>query len=329
MGVTGASTRPGDGMTDQDRFETLAREGADATEVTRLAAAVRGGETGAARDLAAVWMHGAAAAPGRLAQIYDAAALGWLGRAPKASVMSCALEPGPIPATFWGPFWEMVLAPPGAGPDALAVTQQTAALAGGLDAGFRDLAVSAALTYPGVAEAAAQGFPERFTLDELALAPKGSLGAAFHSLIVDNGFDLEVLDRDALGLADLPPPLDYLNARILQCHDLWHILAGYQTTGLHEVAISGFQAGQFGHNYSAMFLGMVLTKMSFSDAPVLPMMLDIILSAWTHGRESPSLLGLDWPAVWGKIVEDLRTEIGLVAYASPYPADLFEQLRAA
>ena len=316
-------------MVDQGRFETLARMGADTSEMTRLAAALRCGEAGAARDLAALWMHGAAAAPGRVAQIYDASALGWLGTAPKASDISCALDPAPIPAAFWGSFWEMVLAPPGAGPDALAVTQQTAALAGGLDAGFRELAVSAALVYPGVTQAAAQGFPERFTLEDLSRAPSGSLGAAFHSLIVDNGFDLEVLDRDALGLADLPPPLDYLNARILQCHDLWHIVGGYRTTGLHEVAISGFQAGQFGHNYSAMFLGMVLTKLSISEAPVLPMMLDVILSAWTHGRESPSLLGLDWPSVWSKSVEDLRAEIGLVAYLSPYPADLFEQLRAA
>ena len=316
-------------MADQDRFEALAREGADAAEVARVGAAIRGGETGAVRDLAALWMHGAAAAPGRLVQIYDASALGWLGSAPNAAPISCALAPTPIPPGFWGPFWEMVLAPPGAGPDPLGVTQRTAALAGGLGPGFRELAVAAALDYPGVAQAAVQGFPERFTLEALALAPSGSLGAAFHSLIVDNGFDLEVLDRDALGLADLPAPLDYLNARILQCHDLWHILGGYQTTGLHEVAISGFQAGQFGHNYSAMFLGMVLTKMSFSEAPVLPMMLDIILSAWTHGRESPPLLGLDWPVVWGKSVEDLRAEIGLTAYQSPYPADLFEQPRAA
>ena len=316
-------------MTEQDRFETLARGGADINEIARLAAAVRSGESGAARDLAAVWMHGAAAAPGRLAGIYDAAALGWLGTAPKVGAIDCELAPVPIPQEFWGPFWEMVLEAPGAGPDPLGVTQRTAALAGSLDAGFRELAVSAAMAYPGVSEAAGQGFPERFTLEALSRAPAGSLGAAFHSMIVDNGFDLEVLDRDALGLANLPPPLDYLNARILQCHDLWHILAGYQTTGLHEVAISGFQAGQFGHNYSAMFLGMVLTKLSFADAPVLPMMLDVILSAWVHGRESPSLLGLDWPRVWGNSVDDLRAVIGLTAYVSPYPADLFEQLRAA
>ncbi len=59
------------------------------------------------------------------------------------------------------------------------------------------------------------------------------------------------------------------------------------------------------------------------------LMLDTILTAWTHGRQSPALLGVDWPAIWNRGVEEVRAEIGLSAYASPYPADLFEQLRAA
>ena len=312
----------------QVRFERLAQDGAELGAVRSLAAAARAGDAQAVRDLAAFWLHAAAARPEALAQTYDDAALGWLGRAPRAESLAIAGEPVPISPGFWTAFWAMVNDSQAGGDPGL-ITQQTAALTGTLGPILRDRVAQAAMAFPGVAQAAADGYPERFALADLAKAPKGSLGAEFHDLIVDNGFDLEVLDRDALGLADLPPPLDYLNARILQCHDLWHILAGYRTTGLHEVAISGFQAGQFGHHYSAMFLGMVLTKLSFSDAPVLPMMLDIILSAWTHGRESPSLLGLDWPTVWGKSVEDLRAEIGLTSYQSPYPADLFEQLRAA
>ncbi len=59
------------------------------------------------------------------------------------------------------------------------------------------------------------------------------------------------------------------------------------------------------------------------------MMLDVILTGWTHGRESPALLGLDWPAIWRRSAEEIRGDIGLRAYVSPYPADLFEQLRAA
>jgi ubiquinone biosynthesis protein Coq4 len=151
----------------------------------------------------------------------------------------------------------------------------------------------------------------------------------FHDLIVDNGFDLEVLDREALGLDKLPAPLDYLNARILQCHDLWHIVAGYRTTALHEVAISAFQLAQFGHSYSAMFLGMVLTRIAFERPEGGPMMLQTILSAWTHGRRTPPLMGVRWERVWDKPVANVRRELGVTAYVSPFPADIFEQLQVA
>ena len=309
-------------------FESLARRGGGFDEAARLAADIRVGKTEALADLAALWLHGAASAPSRLAEIYDGSAAGWLGQKPKASQITASGSIAEIPDAFWAGFWTLV-EDQTAGGDAGLITQRTAALAGALSPDFRAAAVEAALTYPGVAAAAAQGFPEKFTLDALARAPAGSLGAEFHDLIVTNGFDLEVLDRDALGLADLPPPLDYLNARILQCHDLWHITAGYQTTGLHEVAISAFQAAQFGHNYSAMFLAMVLSKMAHSPMAPANLMLDVILSAWTHGRETPPLLPVDWPALWDQTVGDIRKSLGVTAYVSPYPANLFESLRAA
>jgi ubiquinone biosynthesis protein Coq4 len=236
-------------------------------------------------------------------------------------------DPAPIPPNFWPAFWALVDAPPGA-LDAGGVTTQTAQLGGLLADELKARVAPAALAFPGVAQAAAQGWPERFTLEALARCPQGSLGGDFHSLIVDNGFDLEVLDRDALGLSGLAPPLDYLNARILQCHDLWHIVGGYRTTGLHEVAISAFQLGQFGHHYSAMFLAMALAK-SAQHGLGSPVLLDTIATAWVHGRESPPLLGVDWPAVWDLPVDRVRARVGIVPYASPWPADLFEQLAAA
>ena len=312
----------------RSRFETLARTGGAPGDAERFSAAVKAGDLAALADLAALWLHAAAAAPSRLGEVYDGTAQGWLGRAPEAEPVAADDRIVEIPDAFWADFWALVSDQTTIGNAGL-ITQRTAALSGGLAPDFKAAAVAAALAYPGVREAAAHGFPENFSLEALARAPEGSLGAEFHHLIVSNGFDLEVLDRDALGLADLPPPLDYLNARILQCHDLWHITAGYQTTGLHEVAISGFQAAQFGHNYSAMFLAMVLTRMSLNPTAPASLMLDVILSAWTHGRETPPLLPVDWPTLWSLSVEDVRGKLGVQAYASPYPANLFESLRAA
>jgi ubiquinone biosynthesis protein Coq4 len=319
-----------------EEFEARVRRGGSGAGAEADARALRSGDHEAPFRIAAQCVSVAIAQPERLVEVYDGLARGWLGRAPDGPPVG-GEDPGPsdrdpgapVPAGLWDALWELVL-DPDAGRDPADITMRTAALTGLLPAAFHHRVASVALSYPGVAAAAASGVPPRFSLEALAACPDGSLGGQLHSLVVDGGFDLEVLDRDALDLADLPAPLDYLNVRILQCHDVWHLVAGYETTGLHEVAISGFQMAQFGHQYSSMFLGMVLTKVAFSEPfEGVGFLLDTVLSAYTHGRRTPPLLGLDWEEIWDRPVAEIRTDYGITPYDSPYPAGLLEQIRSA
>ena len=279
----------------------------------------------AAIDLAALFARAGFIEPALILKVYDAAAAGWANQDfEPASLISGS---GHAATSLWGPFWEFL--DDDTEIDAGAFTLRTARLGQFVDEGFVDRAGDASLDYPGVQEAARQGWPEKFQLADLAACPPDSLGSDFYRLIVDNSFDLEVLDRDELGLAKLPPPLDYLNARILQCHDLWHIIAGYHTTALHEVAISAFQLSQFGHNYSAQFLAFITARAAVKRPESLPLLLETIFTAWRHGRSSPQLIGVDWPEIWGQPVASIRNQLGIAAYVSPFPPDLVEQLQAA
>ena len=319
---------------DQERagFEALAQAGAEDDAARGLGARLKASPQPAdLKALAALWLHGAAAAPERIPGIYDAVAEGYLGQPvgvrPVPADVSQA--PEPIPAAFWRGLWAL-LGEPREGLQAVNLTTKTAALTGEVSPRLAARVGKAALAYPGVAAAVAQkGYPRRFLIETLARCPEGSLGGQFHALIIDNGFDLEVLDRDALGLDKLPPPLHYLNARILQCHDLWHLVGGYETTALHEVAISAFQLAQFGHHYSAMFLGMVLTRLAFERPEGGAILLPTILTAWAHGRRTPPLLGVHWEAIWDQPLAQVRAKLGVTPYASPFPANLFEQLSVA
>ncbi len=311
------------------RFAAAFASSACAEDLRALAARLRRGDrsVGDELDLAAAFADAAFATPWRIAEVYDAAAQGWLGEAVGGPAISFkARAPLPPVEAFWPAFWDLVGA---TGLSAGETTMRTAALAIGLHPDFQVATAEVCAAYPCVMEAARAGFPARTQLADIAACPAGSLGEEFHRLIVDNGFDLEVLDRDALGLASLMPPLDYLNARMLQAHDLWHIVAGYRTTALHEVAISAFQAAQFGHTYSAMFLAMVAASGAVRDPAFFAMLMETILSAWTHGRRTPPMLLIPWEQVWGRPTEAIRAEFGVTPYASPYPADVFEQLAAA
>jgi ubiquinone biosynthesis protein Coq4 len=304
----------------KQRYQSLVRSGEG--DPTALAKAAKQGDITAAVDLGALLARAGFVEPALIRDSYDAAASGWFGdSSPPVSLHggSGAVSPG-----LWAPFWDFI--DDEQKMDAGGFTMRTAQLGSLVDAGFAERAGLASLHYQGVPEAVQQGWPERFQLSELAACPPGSLGAEFHAQIVDNNFDLEVLDRDALGLRQLRPPLDYLNVRILQCHDLWHIVGGYHTTALHEVAISAFQLSQFGHNYSAQFLAVVVTKAALKRPESVGLLLEIILSGWRHGRGSPQLLGVVWPEIWNEPTEEVRKRLGVSAYQSPFPPDLVEQL---
>lgn len=310
-------------------FEAMAQAGTSLTGLKAAAIAAKTGDVAARKILAAAFAHAAFAAPGRIAPTYDAAAEGWFGRPVNgASILPVPDTALPIPAGVWSDFWGLI-SEAGNSIGAGEITARTAAIGGHLPEDYRALAATVCAAYPGVTEAAAQGFPDRFTMDALSRCPADSLGGTFYRLIVDNKFDLEVLDRDQLQLASLRPPLDYLNARMLQSHDLWHIVAGYETTKLHEVAISAFQMAQFGHSYSAMFLAVVSGSSAFRPEAVFDVLMELVLSAWVHGRRTPPMLGIVWEDVWHLPTSEVRARYGIEPYVSPFPADMAEQLEAA
>jgi ubiquinone biosynthesis protein Coq4 len=323
-------------MDDQQReaFEAFsAGRGVDVTQLgdraDAFAVAARTGDLDATRSLAAMFTYVAATCPAHLVAVYDGAACGWFGATVDGpAVDEPTLAPTPPDGGFWQAFWELVLDPM-AGSDAADITVRTAALTSLLAPELRTCVATVAREYPGVNAAAASGYPAPFTLAALAACPRGSLGSELHDLVVVNGFDLEVLDRAALNLDLLPAPLDYLNARIMQCHDVWHKVAGYETTVLHEVAISGFQMAQFGHHYSSLFLAVTITKVGIDQPIAVPLILDTVLSAWVHGRTTPPMLGVPWEQIWHLPIAEIREQLSIRAYPSPHPADLIEQLRAA
>ncbi len=305
----------------------------DIVSVRALAALVKEGDTDALERLAAVLARVAVVTPEATQSTYDALAAAWLGWEPQADLERdfpaalIAHSETPPPA-FWAAFWGIV-EDSARGLSAGEITARVAALPHHLAADFLLRAEMVARAHPGAAAAAQRAMPPRLALETLAAQPPGSLARDFHRLITENGFDLEVLDRDALGLRHLPPALRYLNTRILQMHDIWHLVGGYATTALHEIAISSFQLAQFGHNYSAMFLATIVTAARFNFPAGASVILQVIAEAWRHGRESPSFMAISWEEEWQCALAEIRERHSISPFTSALPADLIERTRAA
>jgi ubiquinone biosynthesis protein Coq4 len=46
----------------------------------------------------------------------------------------------------------------------------------------------------------------------------------------------------------------------------------------------------------------------------VPLLLEITLSGWRHGRNTPPLLGVDWPAIWAELTQSIRDRLGVSLY---------------
>lgn len=296
----------------------------DARTIALAVAAAKRGESSGRICLVGVMTWVAFACPDATRAVYDNIASAWLGHGPTPDIPAGQAE-APLEQSFWEAFWAVVEGPP-EGYDALSITVAVASLAGAVHPAFEQIAEQHARNHPGATKALTSPIPGHTDIDALSRCPENSLGNSLYRMIVENGYDPEVLDRESIKLSALPHTLHYLNARILQMHDVWHLVAGYTTNSSNEIAISAFQLAQFGHNYSAMFLAAVTAMSATKEPRGFTVLLQIIMEAWQHGRDTPAMMNIEWEAEWDNSLETIRAKHRIPTYQSVFPADLLESI---
>lgn len=242
-----------------------------------------------------------------------------LGTDEALTAMEAALaNPVPLSPGLADRLWAVVQDVEGMAGDAYAITTNVAAFGEVYTEDFRQACERAIWQFDGFKQAFDNGLLPKIQIEDLAKYEEGTLGYEFYHLIVDNGFDVEVLDSSALDSEDvnIPPAIDFTSRRILQSHDIWHLVGGYNITPIHEVAISGFQLAQFGQNYSAAFLATTNFITLFNMPLGFPFLDQVTFEGWQHGRTTPPMLLIDWHKEWGKSIEQVRADHGIRAYES-------------
>ena len=285
--------------------------------------AAKQADTDAQAILCGAMIWAAFAAPGAIPQTFDCICRAQLGL--PVSPRALVIQSTSLGEEFWLRF-EEILVGPKAGYDATLITVAVASLNAALDPSFAELSEAAAILHSGADNAQTKPVPAMILLSDLAEQPEGSLARELLAMWVENGFDPEVLDREAIGLGQLSPALHYLNTRILQMHDIWHLVGGYQTTSLHEMAISAFQLAQFGHNYSAQFLATVGTMSYLHQPQGFSLLLQNMAEAWVHGCDAPHFMNIEWEQDWHLSKDEVRQKYGIKPFAGSFPPDLLEQL---
>jgi len=280
----------------------------------------------------ALMAHAAFVRPERTVAIFDALAhataasadpatrADWLEAALPFTMSESTADPAgrSVPAALWDAFWAVTGTAPGSSGsiDPLAFTITVVAMGIHYDQTLIDRCEATLMAFDNVRRLLAE--PEvRMRTADLAGKPADSLGTELLTMLTANGYDLEVIDPDAVVLPGAYPAQNRTNRRILQLHDVWHLVGGYGFTGAGEIAISGFQLAQFGQNYSTRFLATVQTMAVLHMEPMAETILTVILDGWRHGRETPDLLAVPWHHKLDRPIRALRDELGVTPFDSP------------
>ncbi len=215
-----------------------------------------------------------------------------------------------IPAELLELFWQEAENPVGSGN----VIEKVTAFGGTFDNELRQAYNQAMLGHPGTAEAYQEGFL-RTTLEvqNLKECQPGSLGYTYYHQIVDNGLEFEILKTHQL--VQINGVTDYSGRRVLQTHDLWHVVTGYTTDGLDEIALQAFQLAQLGSPFSSNLLAMLMTRAALLNPQMIPYFMQAISEGWQHGRSSCPFLPIRWENFWNSPVEELRHKLQIQPFS--------------
>ena len=215
-----------------------------------------------------------------------------------------------LPRPLWDGFWAIVSKPPNATDGELDLTLEVVALGDLYDERMVDCCEAALLEFEGVHDLIAQ--PEvRLTTADLEKHATDSLATDLLSMLNANGYDIEVIDADSVVLPGDYPAQNRTNRRILQLHDIWHLVGGYGFTPAGEVAISGFQMAQFGQNYSTRFLATVATKAAIHTPALTDILFTVTFDGWRHGRATKELIAVPWHKRIADPISQIRADMGI------------------
>lgn len=178
-----------------------------------------------------------------------------------------------------------------------------------------------ATSLPGAAEL----FEERYladpiTMGDLEACGPGTLGESFRHFIVDNGLEVNLArnyqdfneELSQAGTLDrLPDELSYLAVRGFQVHDYLHVLTGFSSKPLGELAQSAFHFAQLQFPYNAFRIAVTTAHAAFVNPALSVDVMDALMAGWQLGRTCENIQFVRWEEELHTPLDTLRDKAGI------------------
>ncbi|MGD1803824.1 Coq4 family protein [Dapis sp. BLCC M126] len=148
-------------------------------------------------------------------------------------------------------------------------------------------------------------------LDKLLQYSEESLGHIYASTMKAKGFSAE----DLYTPVSINSDVSYLNARLGQTHDIWHIITGFDTSDLGEIGLQAFYLAQYPDPLATMLIANSLIGVTLLTPEELPELLKAIAKGWEMGSKAKPLFAQKWEENWEKPLIEWQTELNIQSVA--------------
>ena len=148
--------------------------------------------------------------------------------------------------------------------------------------------------------------PPTHDLDTLLTLPPDSLGYIYAAQMKKTGFDPN-LHAGMTAKSDA----EYVELRLSQTHDLWHIVTGFDTSLISEIGLQAFHLPQFPYPLATMLVANSLISTTLREPDLLPKLLAAIAQGFQMGKTTKPLFAQKWEEGWEKPLTQWQMELNI------------------
>lgn len=148
--------------------------------------------------------------------------------------------------------------------------------------------------------------PPAHDLETLLTYPPNSLGYIYAAQMKKTGFDPN-LHAGMTAESDA----HYIELRLSQTHDLWHIVTGFDTSEIGEIGLQAFHLPQFPYPLATLLIASNLLTSTLMKPEMLPNLLVAIAQGFQMGKAAKPLFAQKWEEGWEKPLTQWQAELNI------------------
>jgi ubiquinone biosynthesis protein COQ4 len=145
---------------------------------------------------------------------------------------------------------------------------------------------------------------------ELARLPEGTLGGAYGRFMTSRG-----LSQASFPELRVRTDMDWIISHFYETHDLWHVVAGFDTDVPGEVGLQAFYLAQTRSYLPFFVIAALMINTAVYAYDEKDRRLQALADGWNLGKRARPLFGQDWRALLDRPLAEVRSQLGIPAPA--------------